>query len=152
MKECHCELIEAKSKQVAPGKSPAFFKRCGAKYVNQSSLDYFPEGARWYARGGQEKTSQGGAFPIVLRLGCLGVTWVGWSPVAVGVAVALGVASCTVTALYHRYFSHRTFSARRGRGRFPFRDPLAIWPFSAALSGGRRCTGITTGIRTRRRM
>lgn len=54
-------------------------------------------------------------IPILsIHLLCLGVIWVGWSPLAVVVAVALffGRMFC-ITAFYHRYFSHRTFRAHR---------------------------------------
>ncbi len=45
---------------------------------------------------------------------CLGVIWVGWSPVAVAVATLLFfVRMFFITAFYHRYFSHRTFQAHR---------------------------------------
>ena len=50
----------------------------------------------------------------VLHLSCLGVLWVGWSPLAVAVAVlAYWVRMFAVTAFYHRYFSHRTFRTSR---------------------------------------
>ncbi len=48
------------------------------------------------------------------HVGCLGVIWLGWSPVAVVAAALLYVARMfAITAFYHRYFSHRTF--RTGR-------------------------------------
>ncbi|MBL8737258.1 MAG: acyl-CoA desaturase [Planctomycetes bacterium] len=51
---------------------------------------------------------------LVLQATCLLVFVVGWSPVAVIVAVALYlVRMFGITAFYHRYFSHRTF--RTGR-------------------------------------
>ena len=51
---------------------------------------------------------------VVLHLACLGVFLVGWSPVAVGVAVALyGIRMFALTGLYHRYFSHRSFQTSR---------------------------------------
>jgi stearoyl-CoA desaturase (delta-9 desaturase) len=50
-----------------------------------------------------------------MHLACLGVLWVGVSPVAVGVAVALYVLRMfAITGFYHRYFSHRTFKTSRG--------------------------------------
>ncbi len=50
----------------------------------------------------------------LLHVACLGVIWVGWSPVAVGVAAALYVIRMfAITAFYHRYFSHRTFKTSR---------------------------------------
>lgn len=49
-----------------------------------------------------------------LHLLCLGVIWVGISPVAVVVAVALYLLRIFfVTAFYHRYFSHRAFKTSR---------------------------------------
>ncbi len=51
---------------------------------------------------------------IALHLGCLGVVWVGASPIAVAVAVALyALRMFAITGFYHRYFSHRTFQASR---------------------------------------
>ena len=49
-----------------------------------------------------------------MHLACLGVIWVGVSPVAVGTAVALYlVRMFAITGFYHRYFSHRTFKTSR---------------------------------------
>lgn len=60
-----------------------------------------------------------------LHLACLGVIWVGWSPVAVLVAVALYVIRMfAVTGFYHRYFSHRTFKTSR------------LWQFLFAVLAG----------------
>ncbi|HTT39368.1 MAG TPA: acyl-CoA desaturase [Burkholderiales bacterium] len=51
---------------------------------------------------------------IAIHAGCLLVPWVGVSPRAVVVAVALyAVRMFAITAFYHRYFSHRAF--RTGR-------------------------------------
>jgi stearoyl-CoA desaturase (delta-9 desaturase) len=54
-------------------------------------------------------------LPFVgMHLACLGVIWVGWSPVAVGMAVALYlVRMFAITGFYHRYFSHRSFKTSR---------------------------------------
>jgi stearoyl-CoA desaturase (delta-9 desaturase) len=60
---------------------------------------------------------------IVLHLGCLGVFWVGASPVAVGAAVFLYFGRMlAVTGVYHRYFSHKTYSTSR-----PVQFLLALW-------------------------
>ncbi len=49
-----------------------------------------------------------------LHVACLAIIWVGWSPVAVGTAVALYlVRMFAITGWYHRYFSHRTFRTSR---------------------------------------
>jgi len=51
---------------------------------------------------------------VALHVGCLGVLLVGWSPFAVGLALALYVVRMFfVTAFFHRYFSHRSFAASR---------------------------------------
>ena len=62
-----------------------------------------------------EKMEFGRAVPfIILHLGCLGLIWVGWSPAAVIVAVALYfIRMFAVTGLYHRYFCHKAFQTSR---------------------------------------
>ncbi len=51
---------------------------------------------------------------IVLHLGCLGVIWTGWSWFAVWTAVALYfIRMFFVTGIFHRYFSHKTYSTSR---------------------------------------
>jgi stearoyl-CoA desaturase (delta-9 desaturase) len=51
---------------------------------------------------------------IVLHLGCLGVIWVGWSWFAVWTAIALYfIRMFFVTGIFHRYFSHKTYSTSR---------------------------------------
>ena len=55
------------------------------------------------------------AVPFLgMHLACLGVFWVGVSPIAVAVAVVLyAVRMFAITGFYHRYFSHRTFRTSR---------------------------------------
>jgi len=51
---------------------------------------------------------------LVLHLGCLGVIWVGASWFAVGAALALyAIRMFAVTGVFHRYFSHKTYSTSR---------------------------------------
>ena len=51
---------------------------------------------------------------IAMHFACIGVLWVGVSPVAVWVAVALyAVRMFALTGFYHRYFSHKTFRTSR---------------------------------------
>lgn len=51
---------------------------------------------------------------LALHAGCLAVFVVGWSPVAVGAAIALyAVRMFAITGFYHRYFSHRAFRTSR---------------------------------------
>lgn len=50
----------------------------------------------------------------VLHLGCLGIIWVGAGQAAVWTAVALYfIRMFFVTGIYHRYFSHKTYSTSR---------------------------------------
>jgi fatty-acid desaturase len=47
---------------------------------------------------------------VLLHAGCLGVVWVGWSPVAVWTAVIMYlVRMFAITGFYHRYFAHKAF-------------------------------------------
>ena len=51
---------------------------------------------------------------IAMHVACLGVIWVGVSPVALVVAAAMyALRMFAITAFYHRYFSHRTFQTSR---------------------------------------
>ena len=51
---------------------------------------------------------------LALHVACLTVYWVGFSWVALGVAVALyAVRMFAITAFYHRYFSHRAYKTSR---------------------------------------
>jgi stearoyl-CoA desaturase (delta-9 desaturase) len=51
---------------------------------------------------------------LFTHLGCLAVFWVGWSPVAVGLALAFFFFRIfSITAFYHRYFSHRAYKTSR---------------------------------------
>jgi len=51
---------------------------------------------------------------LAIHASCLLVLWVGWSPIAVTVAVSLYLARMfAVTGFYHRYFSHRSFKTSR---------------------------------------
>ncbi len=51
---------------------------------------------------------------VILHLGCLGIIWTGWSWTAVITAAALYfIRMFFVTGIYHRYFSHKTYSTSR---------------------------------------
>ncbi|MGD9584770.1 MAG: acyl-CoA desaturase [Lysobacterales bacterium] len=55
-----------------------------------------------------------GAPFVAMHVALLGVIWVGVSPIALGVAVALyALRMFAITAFYHRYFAHRTFKTSR---------------------------------------
>jgi stearoyl-CoA desaturase (delta-9 desaturase) len=61
---------------------------------------------------------------VLLHVSCLGIYWVGWSPVAVGTAAGLYlIRMFAITAFYHRYFSHNAFRASRA------------WAFAFAVLG-----------------
>ncbi|MBP6515286.1 MAG: acyl-CoA desaturase [Steroidobacteraceae bacterium] len=85
--------------------------------------------ARWFDTGHRELAAQDDPrtidwariVPFVLmHLACLAVFWVGVSPVAVVVAVALYfLRMLAITGFYHRYFSHRAFKTSRA-GQFVF--------------------------------
>ncbi|MCX7868756.1 MAG: hypothetical protein N2322_02290, partial [Terrimicrobiaceae bacterium] len=93
-------------------------------FLQAVDSDYFPEGAE-AVMAKPERMEFKRALPFIfLHLGCLGVIWVGWSPAAVAVAIALYfIRMFAVTALYHRYFCHRAFKTSRG------------WQFIFALLG-----------------
>ena len=51
---------------------------------------------------------------FAMHMACLAVIWVGWSPVAIGVAVLMYLLRMlAITGFYHRYFSHRSFKTSR---------------------------------------
>ena len=82
--------------------------------VQWFDADYAPEGAE-KMRQEPERVDWIRCIPfIILHLGCLLVLWTGASLFAVGFAVALYfVRMFAVTGIYHRYFSHKTYSTSR---------------------------------------
>ena len=66
-------------------------------------------------RHGERRIDWLRALPfLAMHAGCLGVLWVGVSPVAVAMAGLLyAVRMFAITAFYHRYFSHRAFHTSR---------------------------------------
>jgi stearoyl-CoA desaturase (delta-9 desaturase) len=72
------------------------------------------------------------AVPFIgLHLACLGVIWVGFSWVALGVAIgAYALRMFLITAFYHRYFSHRAFRTSR-----PFQFIMAALGCTAGQRG-----------------
>ncbi|HZZ20955.1 MAG TPA: acyl-CoA desaturase [Opitutaceae bacterium] len=85
--------------------------------------DYAPGGAE-AVRNEPDKVDWVRCIPfIILHLGCLGVIWTGASSFAVWTAAFLYVARmAAVTGVYHRYFSHKTYSCSR-----PVQFLLAVW-------------------------
>lgn len=87
----------------------------------------------WYAVfRSEENRLLAMASPLIgVHIACLAVFWVGVSPVAVAVcAAAYAVRMFAITAGFHRYFSHRSFSTSRG-----FQFVLAWLGTSAAQLG-----------------
>src|SRR3546814_19255988 len=66
---------------------------------------------------------------VALHLACIGVFWVGFSPIALTVAVLLyAVRMFAITGFYHRYFSHKAFRPARAKiGRASCRE--RVCPF-----------------------
>ncbi len=93
---------------------PSFTRRLFAGLVNCIDSDYFPAGAE-ATRALPERMDWGRTIPfIILHLGCLGVFWVGWSPVALIVCVLLYlIRMFFVTGIYHRYFCHKAYRTSR---------------------------------------
>jgi stearoyl-CoA desaturase (delta-9 desaturase) len=68
---------------------------------------------------------------ILVHFMCLGVFWVGFSWIALGIALALYfIRMFFITGFYHRYFSHRAFRTSR-----TFQLVMAILGSSAAQRG-----------------
>lgn len=90
--------------------TPTFWQ----KLLGLFDSDYYPQGA-WAVRSQAPAFQWDRLVPFVfLHAGCLGVIWVGVSPVALWTALALYVVRMfLITAFFHRYFSHRTFKTSR---------------------------------------
>ncbi len=93
---------------------PFSLSRWITPFIQWFDSDYCPEGAE-SVRNQPDKVDWTRVMPFVaLHLGCLGVIWVGASPVAVWSAVALYfIRMFAVTGIHHRYFSHKTYSTSR---------------------------------------
>jgi stearoyl-CoA desaturase (delta-9 desaturase) len=89
-------------------------RRALSAVIQWFDADYAPGGAE-AMRSEPDRVDWVRCIPfIILHLGCLGVLWTGASWFAVWVAVFLYVARmAAVTGVYHRYFSHKTYSTSR---------------------------------------
>ena len=107
------------------------YQRFAAAFVQWFDSDHTPDGPE-KMRAEPDRVDWPRCIPfIILHAGCLGVIWVGWSPFAVGLTFALYVVRMfAVTGIYHRYFSHRTYSTSRGGQFF-----LALWGATAVQRG-----------------
>jgi stearoyl-CoA desaturase (Delta-9 desaturase) len=113
--------------------SPVYsaLRRRAAALVQWFDADYMPEGAD-KMRATPDQVDWMRCIPfIILHAGCLGALWWGWSPFAVWSAVVLYfVRMFAVTGIYHRYFSHKTYSTSR-LGQFV----LALWGATTVQRG-----------------
>ncbi len=117
---------------VSPSPTPSFLRRSLAAVVQWFDSDHTPGGAD-KMRAEEDKVDWVRCIPfIILHAGCLGVIWVGWSWFAVWAAVALYfLRMFAVTGIYHRYFSHKTYSTSRAGQFF-----LALWGATTVQRGG----------------
>lgn len=90
------------------------FRKLFEGFVRSIDSDYFPAGAA-ATRALPEKMEWSRAVPfIILHLGCLGVLWVGWSPVSVALCAFFYIVRMFfITGIYHRYFCHKAYKASR---------------------------------------
>jgi len=95
-----------------PPTSP--LRRLGASLVQWIDSDYSVESPE-AIRAQPDGVNLVRCLPfVILHLGCLGVLWTGWSWFAVWTAIALYfVRMFFVTGMFHRYFSHKTYSTSR---------------------------------------
>lgn len=93
---------------------PSLVQRVTGALIQWIDSDYCPGGAD-KMRNEPDKVDWIRVMPFVfLHAGCLGVLWVGWSPVALWTALALYfIRMFAVTGIHHRYFSHKTYSTSR---------------------------------------
>jgi stearoyl-CoA desaturase (Delta-9 desaturase) len=93
---------------------PLRLRRALTAVVQWIDADHAPGGAA-AMRNEPDQVDWTRCLPfILLHLGCLGVLWTGASAFAVGTAVVLYFARmAAVTGIYHRYFSHKTYSTSR---------------------------------------
>lgn len=112
-------------------RSATFLSRAATAVFQWFDSDHTPDGPE-KMRSEPDRVDWMRCIPfIILHAGCLGVIWVGASPFAVWSAVALYVVRMfAVTGIYHRYFSHKTYSTSRF-GQFL----LALWGATTVQRG-----------------
>lgn len=91
---------------------PAYLKKWSHSVISWFRSDYSINPAPKDVRKGIDWM---GSIPFfIFHLMCLGVIWVGWSPFAVAFAIFFYIIRMfSITAFYHRYFAHHSFSANR---------------------------------------
>ena len=112
-------------------RSSTFFQRASNAVAQWIDSDYTPEGPE-KMRAEPDRVDWMRCIPfIILHLGCFGVIWAGFSPFAAWSAVVLYfVRMFAVTGIYHRYFSHKTYSTSRFGQFF-----LALWGATTVQRG-----------------
>src|SRR5581483_465474 len=113
------------------GTRPTFLRRTLGALVQWFDADYTPGGAG-AMRAEEDRVDWMRCIPfLILHAGCLAIFWVGASPFAVWTAVVLYfLRMFAVTGVYHRYFSHKTYSTSRF-GQFL----LALWGATTVQRG-----------------
>ncbi|MEX2044903.1 MAG: acyl-CoA desaturase [Opitutus sp.] len=111
--------------------SARLWRRFVAAVCQWIDSDYTPE-APEKIRAQPDRVDWMRCIPfIILHLGCFAVIWVGVSAFAVWAAIFLYVVRMfAVTGVYHRYFSHKTYSTSR-LGQFL----LALWGATTVQRG-----------------
>jgi stearoyl-CoA desaturase (Delta-9 desaturase) len=112
--------------------APSFLSRCLTAVTQWIDSDYCPDGAE-KMRNEPDKVDWVRVMPfVILHLGCFGILWVGVSAFAAWAAVFLYfIRMFAVTGIYHRYFSHKTYSTSRVGQFF-----LALWGATTVQRGG----------------
>ncbi len=110
---------------------PAPISRLRAALLQWVDSDYTPESPE-KIRAEPDRVDWMRCIPfLILHLGCFAVIWVGASSFAVWSAVALYfIRMFAVTGIYHRYFSHKTYSTSRVGQFF-----LALWGATTVQRG-----------------
>jgi stearoyl-CoA desaturase (Delta-9 desaturase) len=112
--------------------SPSIFSRLSTAVVQWIDSDHCPDGSE-KMRAEPDRVDWVRVMPfVILHLGCFGIIWVGASSFAVWAAVFLYfIRMFAVTGIYHRYFSHKTYSTSRFGQFF-----LALWGATTVQRGG----------------
>jgi len=100
--------------------------------LNWLDADYLSPKAQQRLASGTKQSEYSRYLPLLfLHVGCVGLFWVGASPIAIGVAVFLYFFRMfAITAFYHRYFAHRAFKTSRA-AQFVF----ALWALLSVQRG-----------------
>jgi stearoyl-CoA desaturase (Delta-9 desaturase) len=107
------------------------FRRVAVALVRWFDSDHTPDSPE-KMRAEEDRVDWMRCIPfLILHAGCLAALWVGWSPFAAWTAVAFYfLRMFAVTGIYHRYFSHKTYSTSRV-GQFL----LALWGATTVQRG-----------------